>query len=62
MADTFNENAYQFYKDGLNVLKGIKEDTEELIVLNQHSIGLQEDILIQTKLHLIWELRNIFVD
>jgi hypothetical protein len=45
MADTFNENAYKFYQDGLQVLKDIKANTDETLKKQDQIISLQEETI-----------------
>lgn len=50
MAETFNEHAYTFYRDGLSYLAEIKANTEKTIELQEQAICLQENALVQIKM------------
>lgn len=50
MADAFNENAYLFYKDGLALLKEIKEKTDESLRKQEQIIYEQGEAIKRLKM------------
>ena len=50
MSDTHNEVSYEFFQEGLTLLRQIKSNTDTILDNQENILCSQDNILIQTKL------------
>jgi hypothetical protein len=50
MSDTHNEVSYEFFREGLTLLRQIKTNTDTILDNQENILCSQDNILMQTKL------------